>query len=268
MESKITKNYLQKLFVRKVFGKRVYRWFKMLKIYLMYLLRKNYEISKFLERLITPDFIILDIGSNLGQYLLRFHHLVKSNGKVYAFEPVAENYKILLFLKKFLHLNNAEIFHLALSNSKGEAVLYIPVLESSIELDTQATINLDNYKGVKDSFKEESVEVSTIDDIVDKLWITKLDLIKSDTEGNDYKIIEGGMKTIEKFRPFIFIEENHRQSWLKGLYDMGYQPYYVINNSILKPAEWVTEDDNANYDLMALIPKEKLKQISKFVMGK
>ncbi|MGB9696368.1 MAG: FkbM family methyltransferase [Ignavibacteria bacterium] len=268
MESGVTKNYLQKLFVRKVFGKRLYRSFKMMKIYLMYLFRKNYEISDFFEKLITPDFVILDIGANLGQYLLRFHRLVKSKGKVYSFEPVEEDYKILLSLKKFLHLNSAEIFRFALSNSKGESVLYIPVLESSIELDTQATINLNNYKGVKGNFKEELVEVTTIDDIVNKLGITKLDLIKSDTEGNDYKVIEGGMKTIERFHPFIFIEENHRESWLKSLYDMEYCPYYVVNNSILKPAEKVTEDDNVNYDLMALIHREKLKQISKFVMIK
>lgn len=268
MENEVTKNYLQKLFVRKLFGKRMYRCFKMLKIYLMYLFKRNYEISDFFDKLITPDFVILDIGANLGQYLLRFHRLIKGEGRVYSFEPVEENYKALLFLKKFLHLNNSEIYRLALSNSKGKSVLYIPVLENRIELDTQATINLDNYKGVKDNFKEELVEVSTIDDVVSQLGITKLDLIKSDTEGNDYKVIEGGIKTVDKFRPFIFIEENHREPWLKGLYDIGYQSYYVINNSVLKPAEDVTEDDDANYDLMVLAPCEKLEQISKFIMMK
>jgi len=267
MESEVTKNYLQKLFVRKIFGEKMYRRFKVLKIYFMYLLRKNYEISDFLEKLISTDFIIMDIGANLGQYLLRFHRLIKNNGKVYSFEPVEENFKILNTLKNLLHLNSAEIIRLALSNYNGESVLYIPLLESSIELDTQATINLDNYKGVKDNFRKELVKVSTIDDIVEKLGITRLDLIKSDTEGNDYKVIEGGLKTVKRFRPFIFIEENHKATWLKSLFGLEYKPYYVVNNNILKPAELVTEFDNANYDLIALIPREKIERINQLVIN-
>jgi len=47
--------------------------------------------------------IVLNIGANIGYYTLLIARLVGSNGKVFAFEPDLNNFKIL---KKNIEINN------------------------------------------------------------------------------------------------------------------------------------------------------------------
>jgi len=48
--------------------------------------------------------------------------------------------------------------------------------------------------------------VTTLDKLVKKLNLKSIDLIKIDTEGAEYSILVGGMKTLKKFRPKLIIE--------------------------------------------------------------
>ena len=200
-----TKNYYQKVFFRKVFGKKLYKYFKVFKIILLYKIGKSFEISDFLEQIVKEDFVIFDIGANLGQYAIRFSSFLKEKGKVISVEPVYENYLCLKKIKNRYKLNNLECYNYAVSNCEMVNKLYIPLINNDIELDTRATINLENYYFKYDEYITQEVKITTLQQIFKSLDLKRLDIIKSDTEGNDNNVILGSIDLIKRHLPLIFI---------------------------------------------------------------
>ena len=54
-------------------------------------------------------------------------------------------------------------------------------------------------------YKEIEMKVDTLDNKM-KNNDKKIDLIKIDTQGSEFEIIQGGLQTIKKDKPFIFVE--------------------------------------------------------------
>jgi hypothetical protein len=63
------------------------------------------------------------------------------------------------------------------------------------------------YENQKHRFDYQEIEmkVDTLDNKM-KNGDTKIDLIKIDTQGSEFEIIQGGLQTIKRHKPFIFIE--------------------------------------------------------------
>jgi len=54
--------------------------------------------------------------------------------------------------------------------------------------------------------KEIKVPTKTLDTLLKELNISKIDLIKIDTEGFEYEILEGAGETISKFKPKMIVD--------------------------------------------------------------
>ena len=66
----------------------------------------------------------------------------------------------------------------------------------------------------------------SIDNFVKKKNIKKIDFIKIDVEGHEYNVLQGAIKTINKFRPIIIFEFNEIT---KALSKYSYKDYaYLI----------------------------------------
>jgi FkbM family methyltransferase len=191
-----TKNYLQKLFVRKLVGKKYYSEIKFIKIFYKAKLGFDYEISDILLKVLKDDDIFFDVGANLGQYIIRIKQKFKSGVRIYAFEPYNINFIILSehILKKY---KNVIVENCAVSDVNGQDILYIPLIDD-IEIDTQASIDYENRKMYYDEFTKQEIHKITIDNYVEINNIRKIDYLKIDTEGNDERVIKGALKTISK----------------------------------------------------------------------
>jgi FkbM family methyltransferase len=55
----------------------------------------------------------------------------------------------------------------------------------------------------------------SIDFIVEKLRLKRVDLIKIDIEGEEYNALKGATKTIKRFKPKIIIEIHSKNLWKK-----------------------------------------------------
>ena len=53
------------------------------------------EETEFVKSYIKRNWVVLDIGANIGYFTLIFSKLVGKNGKVFAFEPDPDNFEIL-----------------------------------------------------------------------------------------------------------------------------------------------------------------------------
>jgi FkbM family methyltransferase len=261
-----TKNYYQKVIVRRIFGKKLYKYFKVLKIVFFNKIGKSFEISDFLKQVIKKDYVIFDIGANLGQYAIRLTRYI-SNGRVVSVEPVYDDYTYILKLKKKYNLDNLECFNYAISDYEGEGVLYIPVIENDIELDTRATIDKESYYFSYMNYKTQKVNVTTINNLFEILKLSRLDIIKSDTEGNDKKVLLGSIDLIEKYLPMILVEDSHKENWLNDIFNIGYLPFYVKKKMFLKDAyQTIDNEKEIKYDLLVLIHKSKLSDYKKYII--
>lgn len=246
-----TKNYFVKRFVRFLFSENNYNNIKLFKILFDFLIGKSYEVSPVLPLLISKEDIVLDIGANMGQFACRFNKIIAKSGHVYSFEPVSFNYSSLKKMKRILGLKNVSIINCAVSDQNGIETIRIPYFSNGLVIGTQSTLN----KSIEfKNFQEENVTVKTIDTIVDELNIEKVDFIKSDTEGNEIKVLNGGYKTIISNLPSLYLEINFKDPELNTYYEIGYIPYHYKNKRLSRIVDVQCGD-------LLLLHKNKLEKL-------
>jgi len=138
----------------------------------------------------------LDIGAQIGSYSL----LAATSGAiVYAIEPDPNNRR---FLKRNIQTNKLNI-----------AVSSIGAWSKMTTLKFRSHDALSSIEGV--GMIPEAlpflnrIKVDTIDNIVRRLGITKVHVIKMDIEGAEIEALEGARVTIIKDKPVLLIEAYH-----------------------------------------------------------
>ncbi|OGI07279.1 MAG: hypothetical protein A2Y40_05430 [Candidatus Margulisbacteria bacterium GWF2_35_9] len=149
---------------------------------------------------IKEGMTVLDIGANIGYYTVQMADKVGSKGKVLAFEP---NPVVLEQLQLNINLNNFDnviVEKLALSSKNGFDEFCTPEegKESHGSLKENITFELK---------KKFSVKTEKLDDVLDRLGISKVDFIKIDVEGAEKLIFDGATKLLSsKHKPIIIFE--------------------------------------------------------------
>lgn len=118
---------------------------------------------------------IVDIGGHIGLFTLFASQFCK-NGKIYCFEPVKENYDLLLSNVTLNNLSNVSAFNVAVTDKTSTVKIFL---------------NKDDSGHSMFSHDLNSVEVksTTLKSIFDENNITTCDFIKMDCEGAEYDII-------------------------------------------------------------------------------
>ena len=144
--------------------------------------------------------VVFDIGAYMGDTSVFFAHYVKENGRVYAFEPIEPNYKML---KKNIEINS-------LSNIVQPQNMGISKIVGNLK-------GVTSGEGGPWSFLGEDrgnidVKVTTIDSFIALNNIYKVDYIKMDVEGLEEDVIEGAKETIQKYAPKLAVAIYHNTS--------------------------------------------------------
>lgn len=126
---------------------------------------------------IEDNSVILDIGANIGAFSI-FAAKMSKNSLIYAFEPMPQNYDLLV---ENIQVNNLEKnifpFQLGIGAQKEKRKLFIG--GGSLFHSLYPT---------KKNKKFISIDVITLQDIFVQNKITHCDLIKSDCEGAEFEI--------------------------------------------------------------------------------
>jgi FkbM family methyltransferase len=152
-----------------------------------------------LEKLIQPGWTAIDVGANIGYFTLLMANLVGPHGKVIAFEPLAENFKIL---KENIQLNghaNVVAENLALM-SRTERIELRSATPGAITW--VASVKIDQNAAVE----SQSAEAVTLDEYVETNGIAKVDFLKIDVEGAEASVLEGATNVLNKHKPILLIE--------------------------------------------------------------
>jgi FkbM family methyltransferase len=159
-----------------------------------YQLHKAAQIGthKHLKALITHYNInvILDVGANEGQFaemvLAMGYH-----GRIISFEPANNAFNILQ--KKALIRHNWECHNYGLSDSDSDARLHVYEDDTFSSLYTPSKEGRNLFGTLIDETGQENIKLMSINSIYSALKLNKSDriLLKSDTQGHDYEVIEG-----------------------------------------------------------------------------
>jgi FkbM family methyltransferase len=150
--------------------------------HVVHFLKKNLKLKDF----------VIECGSNIGAHSFIIAKLVGPEGKVFCFEPT--DYANTL-LKTNLLLNSFEniiIEKKILSNNENKLAIKYMVSDLNHEDSFNIPEDLSN------------IPITSIDQY--QYNFDKLSLIKIDVDGYDYKVLEGALNTIKKYKPIVIIE--------------------------------------------------------------
>lgn len=82
---------------------------------------------RLLEGLVVPGTTVIDVGANIGLYTLLFARAVGKTGRVYAFEPEPENFRLLAHNLRTNGCTNVTIVPKAVAARTGVATLFLSV---------------------------------------------------------------------------------------------------------------------------------------------
>jgi FkbM family methyltransferase len=192
-----------------------------------------------LKRMIAAGDVVADIGANVGAYTKHFSTLVGPSGRVHAFEPVAANYDILQTVARKGRLQNVQLHRLALGSSLEQREIAIP--------------DLGGFTGyywahfAKPGERGEKVTVSTLDHLLNRKEIQRLDFIKCDVEGSEFEVLNGGSELLRTQRPAWLIEVSRETSGavFSTLQQQGYRAF--VYDGVLRPTDGYLDRQFSNY---------------------
>lgn len=148
-----------------------------------------------LKELIRPGDHILDIGANIGFYSRLLAEWTGNSGKVYAFEPDKTNFSHLK--KATVGIANIVLFNKAVSDKEETLKIY----KSKLLNVDHRTYPVNNYESV------EEIEAVSIDGLMTKGLIPKVDLIKIDIQGYEMVAFKGMKDLLTNTKNVVVVAE-------------------------------------------------------------
>jgi len=142
----------------------------------------------------------LDIGAFCGDTCLVF--LNYKPNRIYAYEPVANTYNLLL---KTIQKNNLNTI-IPVKKGIGEKKEKINIFSNDFDAACSSIVFNQSTSYSQQNVNEEQIEIVTIDD---ECKNKKIGLIKMDIEGFEYYAIKGGLNTIKRDKPILLISIYH-----------------------------------------------------------
>jgi FkbM family methyltransferase len=155
-----------------------------------------------LQRLLHEGDTFIDVGANVGMFTMIASRCVGRAGRVVAFEPSGREFARLRYHIDHNRLDNIEALQMAAGGREGTAVLRVAdALHAGLNTIEERFM----YTDVREAYREK-VQVVTIDDVVSRLSISKVAVIKVDVEGAEADVIAGAAQTIARDRPALILE--------------------------------------------------------------
>jgi len=184
----------------------------------------EHETLKFIEyEYMGGD--IIHAGTFFGDFLPFLSKIIKKNNKIYAFEPIQENYDCAKLNIDLNNIQNVELFNNCLTNINQE--LKFKTKENGLFLGGASHVTFD------DIYDQKSVGIK-IDNLINNL--NNCSIIHLDVEEHEDKVIKGAIEVISKYKPTLLLETLPQDEKVKEfLIKNGYKFYFKINsNHVLK----------------------------------
>jgi FkbM family methyltransferase len=156
----------------------------------------------FLTETLDRGMTFVDVGANEGVFSLLAAQRVGPAGRVLAVEPSDREMERL---RRGVVMNGlggvVTCVQTALGETSGRAVLHVANSEHA----GHNTLGAFVYASVSNR-GDEPVRVMTLDDLVGKHELDRIDLVKIDVEGAELQVLRGAVRVLEEMRPMLLLE--------------------------------------------------------------
>jgi FkbM family methyltransferase len=154
---------------------------------LLFLEGERFLAERFLlQRLLRPGMRVVDVGANIGYYLLFLARAVGSQGVLWCLEPEPENLAELERNLRYNRIGNARILPIAAGDKDGEVSLH-PGINGRVAADGSGSL---------------TVPLRRLDSVLDG----PVELLKIDVEGYEGHVLAGAERLLAEHRPTLFVE--------------------------------------------------------------
>ena len=195
--------------------------------------RRKYPELFFLEQIIRPGFVCLDIGANLGYYSVALSRLVGPGGRVLAVEPVPAFQAIWQDNVQLSGVDNLTLLPYALGGQNQTVQMGTPERHGLLHHGMTKIASSNPHEHYARTYE---VPMRVPDELLADL--TRLDFVKCDVEGFESEVFGNLQATLRRFQPLIQTELNgleNRRAVVDLLAGLGYKPFLLSARSALVP---------------------------------
>jgi FkbM family methyltransferase len=157
------------------------------------------EETKFFDGFVKEGDTVIDIGANIGTHTLWFANKVGEDGLVLAFEPQRLIFQTLCANMAINSIQNVDCKHMGVGSA--QKLVDVPPLDPTVPNNFGAL-------SIKNQTVGDKVAICKIDDI----GLPRCDFIKIDVEGMEPEVLMGGLNTIMKLRPYLYMEIDREEN--------------------------------------------------------
>lgn len=165
--------------------------------------------------------IVIDIGAHIGLFAL-FAAQFNKKGKIFCFEPVIENYNLLLSNLELNNTRNIHPFNIAVTNKTSLVTIYLNEDDAA-------------HSMIIPTSRSTQVKTTTLQKIFSDNNIERCDFLKLDCEGSEYDIINSmsneHFKKIKKIAMEYHIVDNNSKLLLDLINKLNNYYYKIITKS-------------------------------------
>jgi FkbM family methyltransferase len=193
----------------------------------------------------APDGAVLDVGANVGLYSILASG--RSDRAVYGFEPTPD---LADLMRRISEANDLgfQTEQIALGSENGTATLY---------LSNQTDMSNSLTEGFRESRSQVDVPIERLDSWCERENVSP-GLIKIDTETTEPAVIEGGLETIRRLRPWVFCEILHGRQVedpvMKLMRPLGYTWYHLAGDPPYEPLDEIVGDRDFQHLMWIFTP--------------
>jgi FkbM family methyltransferase len=246
----LIKKLLSKILPEGTYLRTLHRVFYLL--YYSGLLKGNpkFKYHYMVRKLIQPDFVVLDIGANLGYFAKTFANLTPK-GRVIAIEPVPVFYETLQHFLK--NRSNVQIHNVALGKTEGTITMVMPQTDGFIRTGLP---HITENEEEKKQHRTQEVKIVKAAAFIGQFG--KIDYIKCDIEGYEGVVFEELKDILSQHRPFVQLEVDVKnREFILGLFQqLGYL-HFGIEKDV-----FVAEHEDGDY---FFVPKERTNEFQQWV---
>ncbi|MGD6932917.1 MAG: FkbM family methyltransferase [Candidatus Bathyarchaeia archaeon] len=138
--------------------------------------------------------IVFDVGAYIGVCTLKYASFLRRKGMVYAIEPSPQSYNILSNNIKINNLQNVTPVNAALMSFNGVSHLYSCNGFASVNSISERHIEA----GGGHASSQFTVNSITLDALINKFNVPRIDLLKIDVEGAELNVLNGALTALDR----------------------------------------------------------------------
>ena len=203
------------------------------------------EERRFVEQILQPGMVVLDIGAHHGYYTLLASQKVGPQGRVIAFEPSARERRNLLQHLQLNACTNVQVEENALGETEGNEKFFIVN-------GRETGCNSLRPPVVRKSTYVVEVPITRLDEYVQRQNLARVDFVKMDVEGAEWAVLKGATDFLERRpRPIIFceVQDLRTRAW-------GYPAREIVDYLRQRGFRWYVPSADGNMQQLDLDQNE------------